>query len=218
MKYLNNYKQFVNENNSPEEMVELAADANILESIVTDSDLLLKTIEAKEENIYTSLGLNPDLFSPSISIENLYEDKNFDKALKNKKLKKSKLEETEEYETFLENTMDVKFFLIHKENKSELDKPEYIVFQNKKTTDSKWNDLKFYSVNGDIRKFYDKLTNKTIEIKKGDKSYIYFTSNSGNNWQLQNVEAEDNIYKNLLDKDEIKLILKDKDIKITIIS
>jgi hypothetical protein len=216
MIYLNTYIDFVKE--SVEEFVELAADVNILESIVTDSETLLKSIQAKEENLFTTFELNPDEFSRNFKIEKLYNSPKFNKKLTEKKLKKSTLEETEDMETFLENILDVKFFLIHEIDKSSLDKPEYIVFQSKLRKDNKWDDIKLYSVHDDIKNFYDRLTNKTIELKKDNKTYIYFTSNSGNNWQLQNIEVADDIFKDLLDNDEIKIILRDKDITITIIS
>lgn len=218
MKYLNNYKKFVNENITSMEMIELVADVNILESIVTDSDLLLNSIQAKEEDIFKTLELNPDNFKRNYTIENLYNNKEFNKKLKEKKLKKSQIEESDDAETFLENTLDIKFFLIHEENKSSLDKPEYIIFQSKRKIDKKWGDVKFYSVNDDIKNFYDKLTNKTIELKKKDKNYIYFTSNSGNNWQLQNTQDKNDIFQDILDRDQIKIILQDKDILITIIA
>jgi len=218
MRYLNSYGEFLKENISPDEMVELVADINILESIVTDSDLLLKSIQAKEEDIFKTFEVNPDEFKEGYSIEELYKSKDFNKKLKNKKLKKSPIEETEDSETFIENTMDVKFFLIHEKNKSALDKPEYIVFQTKKKVDTKWSDVKLYSVNDDIKNFYDKLTNKTVELKKGDKKYIYFTSNSCKNWQIQNGELADDIFLELMDKEQIKMLLKDKDVLITIIA
>jgi hypothetical protein len=216
MKYLNNYIDFVSE--SVEEFVELAADVNILESIVTDSESLLKSIQAKEEDLYSTFELNPEKFPRNMIIEKLYNSPTFNKKLVSKKLKKSTMEETEDMETFLENILDVKFFLIHEQDKSNLDKPEFIVFQSKKRESSTWTEIKLYSVHDDIRNFYDRLTNKTVELKKGDKTYIYFTSNSGNNWQLQNLEVADNIFKDLLDNEEIKMILRDKDITITIIS
>jgi hypothetical protein len=216
MKYLNNYNDFITE--SVEEFVELTADVNILESIVTDSESLLKSIQAKEEDLYNTFELNSDNFPRNMKIEKLYNSPAFNKKLTTKKLKKSTLEETEDMETFLENILDVKFFMIHEQDKSTLDKPEYIVFQSKKRDSAVWEEIKLYSVHDDIKNFYDRLTNKTVELKKGDKTYIYFTSNSGNNWQLQNLEVADDIFKDLLDNEEIKMILRDKDITITIIS
>lgn len=218
MKFLKKYNTFLLENNNIDEFVELVADVNILESIVTDTDMLLKSIEAKEVDIFKTFELNPDNFKNNFTIERLYKSKSFNKNLNKKNMKKSTLEETDDSETFIENTYNIKFFLIHDINKLSIDNPNYIVYQSKKKVDNKWDSVRMYEVNGDIKNFYDKLSNKTIELKKNDKVYIYFTSNSGNNWQLQNIEQSNDIFLDILDREQIKMILKDKDISITIIA
>lgn len=218
MKFLKKYNTFLLENNNIDEFVELVADVNILESIVTDTDMLLKSIEAKEVDIFKTFELNPDNFKNNFTIERLYKSKSFNKSLNKKNMKKSTLEETDDSETFIENTYNIKFFLIHDINKLSIDNPNYIVYQSKKKVDNKWDSVRMYEVNGDIKNFYDKLSNKTIELKKDDKVYIYFTSNSGNNWQLQNIEQSNDIFLDILDREQIKMILKDKDISITIIA
>lgn len=218
MKFLKKYNTFLLENNNIDEFVELVADVNILESIVTDTDMLLKSIEAKEVDIFKTFELNPDNFKNNFTIERLYKSKSFNNSLNKKNMKKSKLEETDDSETFIENTYNIKFFLIHDINKLSIDNPNYIVYQSKKKVDNKWDSVRMYEVNGDIKNFYDKLSNKTIELKKDDKVYIYFTSNSGNNWQLQNIEQSNDIFLDILDREQIKMILKDKDISITIIA
>jgi hypothetical protein len=78
--------------------------------------------------------------------------------------------------------------------------------------------VKCYKVNEDMRKFYDKLTNKTVEIRKGDKTYIYNTSDSGNDWQLAPTTKEENKFKKIMSNDDIKAVLLDGDVSITIIS
>lgn len=218
MKFLKKYNTFLLENNNIDEFVELVADVNILESIVTDTDMLLKSIEAKEVDIFKTFELNPDNFKNNFTIERLYKSKSFNNSLNKKNMKKSKLEETDDSETFIENTYNIKFFLIHDINKLSIDNPNYIVYQSKKKVDNKWDSVRMYEVNGDIKNFYDKLSNKTIELKKDDKVYIYFTSNSGNNWQLQNIERSNDIFLDILDREQIKMILKDKDISITIVA
>lgn len=200
MKFLKKFNTFLLENNNIDEFVELVADVNILESIVTDTDMLLKSIEAKEVDIFKTFELNPDNFKNNFTIERLYKSKSFNKSLNKKNMKKSTLEETDDSETFIENTYNIKFFLIHDINKLSIDNPNYIVYQSKKKVDNKWDSVRMYEVNGDIKNFYDKLSNKTIELKKDDKVYIYFTSNSGNNWQLQNIEQSNDIFLYILDR------------------
>jgi len=212
MKNINNYNQHIFE--SATEMVEIFNDADILESIVTDSESLLKSIEAEEVDIYTTFHLNPDLMKNDYSIQDLYDNDEFNKSLENEKFKKNELESTDETETFIEETIHVKFFSIYKKSQSELDQPKYIIYQSKTASSSKWDNVKAYKVNGDMTKFYNKLTNKSIEIKKGEKTYIYNTSNSGNDWQL-NGEGGDR-FKEFMTNDDIKAILIDDDVSITI--
>ena len=69
-----------------------------------------------------------------------------------------------------------------------------------------------------LKNFYNKLTNKTVEIKKGDKTYIYNTSDSGNDWQLAPSTEESDKFKKIMSNDDIKAILLDGDVSITIIA
>jgi len=217
LKFLNNYNQFIFETINTEEFIEYSGQLDILESIVTDSEALLKSIEAEEVNLYRIFNLDESDYDRGLFIENLYNDKIFNKKLYNKGFKKTNLESSEDSETFIEKTIDIKFFLIYDKDKTELDKPEYIVFQSKARNETKWNDLKTYKVNQDMRNFYDRLSTKTVEIKKGDKTYIFSTSNAGNDWQLKNMNDSDDIFKKMMKSDEIKAVLKDADVTITII-
>lgn len=214
MKYLT-YEGFLKENLIPV-ITNIPVEINILESIITDSDVLLKSIKAEEVDLFKIFELSETTLKPNYNIEDLLKSKEFLNKVNNKQMKLSKIEETEDSETFIENTFDVKFILVHKKNNSELEKPEFIIFQFRKKVENKWGDVKCYRVNGDIQNLYDNLTNKTIEFKKGNKTYIYYTSNSGNNWQLKNTELKDEQFLDLMDKDQIKMILQDKDILITI--
>lgn len=214
MKLLNNYNQYIFENIEYQEEVELFAAANVLESIITDSESLLKTIEAEEVSIKDYFDFNLEDLS---SLESLYKDPLFDKTLVQKGYNKSKIEYSKDYDTFLEKTLDIKFFLIYKKEKSSLD-PEYLVFQHKVKQEPNYEPVKMYRVKGDMRKFYDNLTTKTIELKKDGNNYIYITSNSGGDWVLKNIESEDGTFKKLLGNQDIKNILQDKSISLTIVA
>lgn len=215
MKRIKNYNTFIFE--SASEMVEIFNDADILESIVTDSDALLNSIKAKEIDLFQAFEFSPDDIDSNFSIEELYDNKPFNDSINNKEYKKIELESTEETETFIEDTIVVKFFSIYEKDASELEKPEYIIYQSKKKSDSEWEPVKCYKVNDDMKHFYDKLTNKSVEIKKGDKTYLYSTSNSGNDWQLQ-AQEEDGNFKEFMSNDDIKAILLDDDVSITILA
>ena len=69
-----------------------------------------------------------------------------------------------------------------------------------------------------IKKFYDKLSSKTIEIfdKNSGKNYIYSTSNSGNDWELKNLNDEDGEFKRFLHNDELKKLVSNDNIKVSI--
>ncbi|NPV13118.1 MAG: hypothetical protein HPY57_15230 [Ignavibacteria bacterium] len=218
MKTLKNYNTFIFENAI--EMQEIFNDADILESIVTDSDELLNTIKAKEVDLFQVFELNPDKLKSNFTIQELYDNKYFNKALVKKGFKKNELESTEETETFLDDSIVIKFFSIFKNNASELEQPEYIIYQSKKRNQKDWGQVKCYKVNDNMKNFYDKLTNKSIEIKKGDKTYIYVTSNSGNDWQLQKSmkNQQTDRFKEYMTNDDIKAILLDDDVSITILA
>lgn len=198
-------------------MVEIFNDADILESIVTDSDSLLNSIKAKEVDLFQSFGFNPDEIKSNFDIEELYNNKSFNDSIIKKNFKKNELESTEETETFIEDTIVVKFFSIYDKDASELEQPKYIIYQSKKKKETNWEPVKCYKVNDDMKHFYNKLTNKSVEIKKDGKTYLYMTSNSGNDWQLQS-QKEEGDFKEYMSNDDIKAILLDDNVSITIIS
>lgn len=207
------YKQFLTENL---EMTEIVNDANVLESIVTDSDNLLKSINAEQVRMGDIFNFNSEKFN---DLDILSKDNDFLKSINKKGFKKNNIESSKDCETFLEDTMDIKFFLIFKKDESELEpKPEYIVFQSKAKGATKWEPIKMYKVNENIRNFYDKLSSKTIEIKRGNKNYIFRTSNAGNDWSLQNIQNKDNVFKDIMSNDEIRATLKDGQTSITVIA
>lgn len=216
MKIMKKYKEFISENVFTEDIVDTFIDVDILESIVTDTEELLNSIKAEEFDFYSTFNL--DRSTSFEFIENLYNNEHFEKVLDENDLKKENIESTIESETFIDKTIDIKFFLIHKKDDNQLSQPIAIIFQSKPRKSNNWNEIKAYKVKEDMRKFYDKLSSKTIEIKKGNKNYIYNTSNSGNDWILQNIDLEDDTFKQSITKDDIKAILSDKDVNITIVN
>jgi len=173
----------------------------INENSVT-TDVLLKSIDAEQILMGDVLDVNLNDFN---NIDVLYNDPIFLKNLNKKGLKKNNIEYSKDIETFLDDSINIKFFLIFKKEESELDPiPEYLIIQTKNEESKKWNTIKMYEVNDNIRNFYDKLSSKTIEIKKGDKNYIYRTSNAGNDWSLQNVQNKDDYFKMIMSNDDLK--------------
>ena len=78
MKRINNYNQYLFESSleNIEIMSDIALELDILESIVTDSDALLKSIEAEEVDLYTTFHLNPDTIKNGFGIDELYDNDN----------------------------------------------------------------------------------------------------------------------------------------------
>jgi hypothetical protein len=99
---------------------------------------------------------------------------------------------------------------------NELENPIYILFQVWNETQKKWSDVKLYKVNENVKKFYDKLSSKEIEVIDGDEKYIYITSN-GNDWLLKDEDKENDIYKKSLRKEELEKLLSERNVKISIV-
>lgn len=216
MRHLLNFATF-NESVNQEEMLTAFRDADILESIVTDTNELLTSIKAEEVDMFTDIGLPADTLPAGSSIEDLFDNAEFNKRLSMKKLWKNFVEYSNESETFLDETIHVKFFTVHEAGKSQLERPVYIVYQSRKD-DSGWEDIKCYRVNDDMRKFYDKLSSKTIELKANGKSYVYTTSNCADWTLMKNDDDQDTRkFKDNLSNTDIKAMLRDKNVTITIL-
>ena len=106
--------------------------------------------------------------------------------------------------------------MIFDQNANEIENPDYILFQSWNETIKEWDSAKLYKVTEDIKKFFDKLTSRTIELLDGDTNYIYNTSN-GNDWVLQNSDKENDVYKKEFRKEELQTLLDDRKIKLNII-
>lgn len=186
---------------------------NILkESIYIDYKNLIKTVNGKKLDLYNTFNID-NLYD---NISELYNDTSFNKDINNKDIFKTKIEYSNDYDTYLNKNQSIKFFCLSKENSNKLD-IKYIVIQVK-NIDGKWNDIELYEINSDIRRFYDGLSTRTIEIYDNkENNYIYITSNSGENWILKNVENENNIFKKNLSIEELKYIIKKYNYKIVFI-
>jgi hypothetical protein len=185
------------------------------ESISTSVEQLLKSIDAEKVDFHYILGIDKDKFIDK-NIDAIYNDSEFNTALYNKKLKKSELTSSLDTENFLKKTYDIQFFLLIDRDIPKIDNPKYIIIQYKKLGED-WSGVYMYKVNSNIRNFFEKMTSRTIEIMDGDKRYIYQTSNSGNNWTLQNIDDSTDDFKDKLEIDELRDILNQKKIDINII-
>jgi|688.fasta_scaffold242580_3 hypothetical protein len=211
MKYLKSYKIY---KESILIDLSLSTVGDLLESLTIWHDALLGAVGAEELNIFDTLKLPVDDFKDKLDFEFLQDNVEFINSLSSIAIKKSTLQNSEEYQTFLNKPC--KFMFLYDINSNELENPVYLLFQVWNESIKKWDDVKLYKINDDVKKFYDKLTSRTIEIVDGDQNYIYQTSN-GNEWVLQNVDKENDIYKKTFRKEELQEMLASKSVTVNII-
>jgi len=182
---------------------------DLSENIKTDTTELLSSIDLKEVDMYETLGLLVnDINLEGMTLDQLADNTHFINALEKLSLKKEEPQESSDSDTFL--TRSLTFMGIYPIQVLEIQDPEYLMIQIGN------GPIKLYKLSGSIKDFYDKLTSKTVEIKAGDKNWIYKTSNSGNNWELQN-QKEGEVYKKVMTTQELEDSLN-SNTKITVIS
>ena len=187
---------------------------DILESMNIWHDVLLSAISAEEKDIFDTFKLTKDFYNGRLSLDFLSDNIEFINSLSSIALKKSQIQNTDDFQTFVNKPC--KFMFIYNSESNELENPVYILFQTWNETLKEWDDVKLFKINDDVKKFYDKLTSKVIEITDGDENYIYQTSN-GNDWELQNLKNENDIYKRFFRKDELQKLLSDRKVSVSII-
>jgi len=211
MKYLKKYKTY---KESISFDLQYQAFDDLMESLNIWHDALLSSIDAEEVDIFEVLSLPKEDYSDNLDIDYLEDNIEFINSLSSLGLKKSETKNSEDFQTFLNKPC--KYMFIYDVNSNELQNPEYLLFQVWNETLERWDDSKLYKVNDDVKRFYDKLTSRTIEIIDGDENYIYETSN-GNEWVLQNTESENDIYKRTFRREEIQELLNNGSVKVNVI-
>jgi hypothetical protein len=211
MKYLRNYKQY------KESIVidlQFQSVEELLESLNIWHDALLTSIDAEEVDIFDTLKLPKEEFSSKLDLDFLHDNVEFINSLSSIALKKSQVQNSDDFQTFLNKPC--KFMFVFDINSNELENPVYLIFQTWNESLSKWEDVKLFKVKDNVKKFYDKLTSRTIEVVDGDENYIYQTSN-GNEWVLQNLDKENDTFKRTFRKEELQDLLKERNVKINVI-
>ena len=201
MRKIKQFEEFINEKNT-------------IKNIKVSIEELLDTIDDNELDMMTTFNLDGEDVTVKDNISKLYSDSQFNKKLDKKKLKKGKLQDTKDNETLLDDNYILRFFFVYEKDSIELEEPKYILIQYYNKSDGTISEIKVFENNDSTNKFYELLTDKTIEIQKGKKEYIYQTSNSGNNWELKNPNQVKGKFKDELDSDEIDSLLKNKKIKL----
>lgn len=211
MKYLKNYtlyKESILVDLAYQDVIEL------VESLTIWHDALLSALSAEEVDMFDTFNLPVDDFKDKLDLDALESNVEFINSLSSIALKKSALQHSDDYSTFLNKPC--KFMFIYGINRNELENPDYLLFQSWNETLDKWEEVKCYRVLGDIKRFYDKISSKTIEILDGNENYIYQTSN-GNEWVLQNVEKENDTFRKVFRKEEFDDFLFNGKYKINVL-
>lgn len=209
MKWIKKFKRF-----QESLVLDLQFDTiDLMESLNIWHDVLLASISAEQKDILDVIKLGKE-FNEKLDIDILSENIEFINSLTSIGLKKSPVQNTDDYQTFVNKPC--KWMFLYNYDSNELENPEFIIFQTWNETLTKWDDAKLYKVNDAVKKFYDKLTSRTIEIIDGDQNYIYSTSN-GNDWNLQNVDKQNDTYQKSLRKEDLQKLLDDKKVTLNII-
>lgn len=200
MNHIKSFNSFHNESSLP--------------NIKIGIDDILKPLEDKID-LFTTFQIDPDSFNLKSNISDLYNNAEFNKFLNKKKIKKGKLEDTKDSDTLLDDRYSLIFFFIHDKDAMELEEPKFIFIQYYDNNTKKLSEIMVFKNHENINDFYEQLTDASIELDKGKKSYVYNTSNSGNNWDLKNAGTVKGKFKQELDSDQMKKLLKNKNITVS---
>lgn len=162
-------------------------------------DDLLESIEAIE--------IKTDVIFPFLdddeNLSSLDEIDDFSNELEERGLKHSEIFNTDDFNTFAR--FPIKWMWIYEEDASDVEVPIYIILQHWAEKKEDWSKIKLYYVQKDITGFLDELSEVKLEIrqKDGDGLWTYHTSNSGEDWVLQNYEKATETFRKNLDWNRI---------------
>lgn len=206
---IKSYKQFVESIKFDLSIVNI--DMN--ESLSIWYDALLDSIGAVEVDVFDEFKLPKNDYIDKLDLEYLSDNIEFINSLSSIGMKKSTVQNTDDMETFM--SRPCRFMFIYNIESNELENPNFLLIQGWNNTSKKWEDSKLYKVS-EVKRFYDKLSSRIIEIDDGDNKYIYNTSNN-NEWYLQNTSNSNEKFKKYFRKDEFEKFINDNKFKIKII-
>lgn len=165
---------------------------------------ILALFKDKKVDFYRLFNINKDIININDNISNLYDNNDFTEAVDEMDLRKDVMQSSQDSETLLYKKYILKFFFLLDKDAVQIEEPKYIFFQYFNNDTDKVSDIVCVEHEGNINDFYSKLTDSSIEIKKGDKTFVYTSSNAGNNWTLANPSQATDDFKEEMDKTEIK--------------
>ncbi len=139
-------------------------------------------------------------------------------TLQKKNLRATDIEKSQDTSSLVLNP--IQYCLIYNIDDTEEKNPVYLLIQVQDTSDTVVHPIQLFYVTEDISKFFEYLTNRLIVITRSgsgdDKTWIYKTTNAGENWTLQNAENATESLKKEMYGDEIAELEKSSLIKIEI--
>lgn len=210
MKWIKGYSKFVESIKFDLSIVNI----DINESLSIWFDSLLDSIGAEEVDIFDAFKLPKDDYVDKLDLEYLSDNIEFINSLSSIGMKKSNMQNSDDFETFINKPC--RFMFIYNVESNELENPNYLLIQGWNETLKKWDDSKLYKVNDDIKKFYDKLSSKVIEVDDNGEKYIYSSAN-GNEWILQNIDKSNEKFKKYFRKEEFEDFINTNKFKLDII-
>jgi hypothetical protein len=197
MKHLKGYYNYINE-----------------KKLTIDIEDLLSILKNNKADIFRTFEINKDEVGVRDNIEDLFVNDGFNNNIDKNELKRGKFHNSDDSETLLDDKYILKFFFIHDKDLNDLAKPKFIVLQYYDKDEDKRSDILGFTGIKNINSFFAKLTDATIELTKGDDTYIYQTSNGGNNWEMRNVQMEDDEMKGSFDSEELQELINKKNFKV----
>ena len=186
---------------------------NILESMSIIEKDLISSISGEELDLFETFKLvKEDYIGKNLNY--LSENVEFINSLSSLGLKKSAVQDTDDIETFL--NISLKFMFIYNIESNELENPVYLILEMWDEDKMEWTNVKLLKVNSDVKRFYDVLSSKTIELFYDDNNYIYKTSNT-NDWELQNLLDETKMFKRFLNNVELIDLMKNSGVSSKIV-
>jgi len=201
MKTVKKYDDFLNEKKIPK--------------ITIGIENLLSVLDKNKADVFREFLVNKDEVGVRGDIEQFYTNNGFNRNMKKNGLKHGKLQNTQYSETLLDEKYVLKFFFVYDKGSMELEEPKFIILQYYNTETKDRSDILGFTNSDNINSFYEKLTDATVELSKGDDTYVYQTSNGGNNWSMKNVQMEDDEMKGTLDKKELQSLIDKKKLNVT---
>lgn len=182
--------------------------SSFMESLSVLEKQLLSSVDATELNFSSYFG---DI--DKSSIEEVFNNSEFNKRLSLGGYRKSTIINSEDYETFLIEPL--KIIKIFRKDSTNLEDPIMIIIQIFNSNKNKWEECELYKIRKPFKNFYDSMTTNTISIQSDKDTYVYRTS-SVNVWELTDASKETETFPRTIRREELLKLIKSmaKNIKI----